>query len=195
MSPALGTLETKFRRAYCYTDPYLVKDLGIWRLTNCQPDLPDDYFNIFGLLPIVVENYADPVPLANISFNIEPLQDIDAAALTLTSYLEPVLKTLRHPISQGVAKLSVLDGAGPPNIVGIPPIFTYKQAKGVVLVFSIERLQYAEVHSRGKRKMGVRLYPYNRSSYVNISATPPIYEVNTVDTVTIDFDLTDLDYA
>ena len=65
----------------------------------------------------------------------------------------------------------------------------------MVLYFSIERLEYAEVYPNGKRKMDVRLYPYNRSSYVNISATPPIYEVNTVDTVTIDFDLTDLDYA
>ena len=195
MSPALGTLETEFRRAYCYTDPYLVKNLGIWRLTNCQPDLPDDYFNIFGLLPIEVDNYAEPAPRANISFNIDPLLNIDAAALNLTSYLEPILKTARHPISQGVAKLSQLE-SGPPNVVGLPPIFTYKQGKGVVVYFSITKLEYAEVYSNGKkRKMSVRVYPYNRDSYVNITATPPIYEQSTVDTVTIDFDLTDLDYA
>ena len=192
-APALGTLETEFRRAYCYTDPYLVKNLGIWRLTNCQPGLPDDYYNIFGLLPIVIDNYAEPVPSANISFDIDDLQDISASALNLTSYLEPILTTLRHPITQGVANLEAI--AGPPNIVGIPPIFTYKQGKGVLVTFSIEKLEYAEVFNSKKRKMGVRVYPYNRDSYVTITATPPIYQQASADTVTIDFDLTDLDYA
>ena len=188
MAPALGTLETEFRRAYCYTDPYLVQNLGIWRLTNCQPGLPDDYYNIFGLLPLVVENYADPEPLANISFNIDPLPDINASALTLTSYLEPIFNMLRHPSARRLTSFTT-----PPNIETNPPIFNYKQSKGILLTFSIEKLEYVEIY--GKRKMGVKLYPYNRSSYVNITADPPIYSKTAVDTVTIDFDLTDLAYV
>ena len=188
-SPALGTLETQFRRAYCYTDPYLVKNLGIWRLTNCQPGLPDDYYKIIGLLPIVVDNYADPAPLANISFNIDPLPNISESALTLTSYLEPILKVLRH------RSLSEGDRITPPNVVGVPPIFTYKEPRGMLIYFSINKLEYAEVYPTGKKKMSVRVYPYNRDSYVNITATPPIYQQTSADTVTIDFDLINLDYV
>ena len=184
MSPALGTLETKFRRVYDYTDPYLVKNLGIWRLTNCQPSLPDDYYNIFGLLPIVVENFADPQPLANLSFDLLPLKNVDEAGLQLTSYLEPILHVLRNGLDNDLV---------PPAIEGIPPIYTYQQGNGILVTFNIEKLEYAEVHTL--RRIPVVVNPYNRSSYVNISTEPPLYQQNTTDTVAIDFDLTNLDYA
>ena len=184
MSPAIGTLETKFRRVYDYTDPYLVKDLGLWRATNCQPSLPDDYYKIYGLPPIVVKNFAEPTPLADLSFNINSLQNVDSTVSNLDAWMSTILTILRAGPSTDLV---------PPTIDGIPPIFTYGQGNGVVVLFNIERLEYAEVYST--RRIAVTVNPYNRSSYVNVTTEPPLYQQNTTDTVTIDFDLTNLDYA
>ena len=184
MSTALGTLTTEFRRAYYCTNPYLVKGLDIWRLTNCPPALPDDYYDIFGLLPIVVENFADPQPLSNLSFDLLSLKGVNEESMNLTSYLEPILRVLREGPDGGVT---------PPIMEGIPPIFTYQLGKGILVTFNIEKLEYAEVHT--VRRIPVVVNPYNRSSYVNISTEPPLYQQNTTDTVSLNFDLTNLDYA
>ena len=76
-----------------------------------------------------------------------------------------------------------------PNITATLPIKAYSNTKGVAVTFNIAELPQAEVY--GKRTIGVTVKnPYNRTSNVNVAATPPIYTINEAGAVDLSFDIT-----
>ena len=182
--PALDELVTEFRRTYAYTEPYLVKGLGEWRLTNIAPSVPDDYYGIFAVLPMTADNDVD-TETATVGFTIWKLPEVFDVTGNISSWLLPERRTVRS--IQFRRRARVMPQL--PNITATLPIKAYSNTKGVAVTFNIAELPQAEVY--GKRTIGVTVKnPYNRTSNVNVAATPPIYTINEAGAVDLSFDIT-----
>lgn len=183
--PVLQEIHTEFRRAYSYTNPYLVKNLDIWRLTNIPPNVPSDFYGIFAKLPMTADNDIE-AKTADIGFNIVKLPfAFDVTPSTTKGWLHPEWTLARSLMYRNRAL--VLDSL--PTLTATLPIVAYTNTKGVALTFNISALPQAEVYN--KRRMGVTVKnPYNRTSNVNITATPPIHTTNEANSVDLSFDIT-----
>ena len=192
MAEQLGTVKTKFSRAYVYLNPDPFTGPNTWRLSNIipigQPEPEGGIDDIFTLLPI---DKTEIGTTTNLFFNIAGLPTTEKASKNKSYLTDTINNFVRH--LDNIPKRAGFSLSG---LQGIDPVETRIQDTTGVIYLDLTNLPTLEdVRRHRLYNITPSTFKYNSRSVDVLTATEPVQSVTDSGTATVSLDFRNLPEA